>query len=264
MTGPSRRQALRWLGGAAALLAACTGRSTSGPTATGRTSTAVPTAAEAPDPSPTATPTPDTTATPRAVVPMVCRDAWGARAPSGPMVPHTIRQLTVHHSAAAATDTTQGPAHLRGYQAFHMDDRGWGDIAYHVGVDRAGVVYRLRDWDVVGDTGTDYDPTGHFLLLLDGNFDDHDVTEAQLDAAASVLAWAAEHFGVALDTVSGHRDHASTACPGDALYARLDDLRGRAGALAAAGSVRLVDRCGPAAAAAVAELEAGGLPDLLV
>jgi len=198
------------------------------------------------------------------VVPMVCRDAWGARPPNRDAPPHTIGQLTVHHSAAAATDITQGPGHLRGYQAFHMDDRGWPDIAYHVAVDRAGVVYRLRDWDTVGDTGTDYDPSGHFLLLLDGNFDAHDVTEEQLAAAAEVLAWASGHFGVGLDTVSGHRDHASTACPGDALYARLDELRSRALEVAAAGPVELADVCGDRAAEAVAQLEQGGVPDLLV
>lgn len=264
MTAPSRRRALRWLGGAgAALLAACSGAPATRPSSS-PTSGSGPTPPTPPDPAPTATTAPATTAPATATtVPIVCRDAWGARPPSTAMVPHTIRQLTVHHSAAAATDTTQGPAHLRGYQAFHMDDRGWADVAYHVGVDRAGVVYRLRDWGVVGDTGTDYDPTGHFLLLLDGNFDAHDVTEEQLEAAARVLAWASQHFDVALDTVSGHRDHASTACPGDALYARLDDLRRRAVDVAT-GPVELAERCGPEAAAAVAELEGGGLPDLLV
>lgn len=262
----SRRDVLRWLGAAAAgTLAACTSGpspTTPSPTPTRtRTPTSTPSSTTAQSPSTSASPSPAPTP---AAQPIVCRDAWGARPPAGTAPAHTIRRLTVHHSAGAATDTTQGPAHLRGYQAFHVDDRGWPDIAYHVGVDRAGVVYRLRDWDTAGDTGTDYDPTGHFLLLLDGNFDAHDPSEAQLTAAARVLAWASGHFAVGLDTVSGHRDHASTACPGDALYARLDDLRARAEALTADGGVELVEVCGDEAAAAVATLESGTVPDLLV
>lgn len=189
---------------------------------------------------------------------MVCRDAWGARAPvEDALQGHTVRQLTVHHSAAAATDPTQGPGHLRGYQAFHMDDRGWPDVAYHVAVDRAGVVYELRDWATAGDTGTNYDPAGHFLLLLDGNFDEHDVSEPQLATAAHVLAWASDHFAVGLDTVSGHRDHADTACPGDALYARMGDLVDAAATLRDGGPVELARRCGPEAAAAVHAVEQG-------
>lgn len=197
------------------------------------------------------------------VVTLVCRDAWGARPAAGTARPHTIRRLTVHHSARPATDDAQGPAHLRDYQAFHMDDRGWSDIAYHVAVDRAGVAYRLRDWDTVGDTGTSYDPAGHFLLLLDGNFDAHAVPEPQLRTAAHVLAWAAGHFDVGLETISGHRDHAVTACPGDALYARLDELRESAVAVRTGRGVVLDPRCGPEVADAVARLEAGEGADLL-
>lgn len=256
---------MRWLGGGvAALLAACTGRPASAPSPTGAGTPATPTPTTTGPASSTPSDPAATTSAAVTTVPIVCRDAWGARPPAGDAPSHSIRQLTVHHSAAAATDTTQGPGHLRGYQAFHVDDRGWPDIAYHVAVDRAGVVYRLRDWDTVGDTGTDYDPAGHFLLLLDGNFDAHDVTKEQLEAAARVLAWAAAHFDVGLETVSGHRDHASTACPGDALYARLDELRARAVDVAAGGPVELDEVCGPRAEEAVAELERGGLPDLLV
>jgi hypothetical protein len=33
---------------------------------------------------------------------------------------------------------------LRGWQAYHMDDRGWSDIAYQVAVDQAGRAWTLR------------------------------------------------------------------------------------------------------------------------
>lgn len=196
-------------------------------------------------------------------VDLLCRDAWQARAAGDGMASHTIRQLTVHHPAASATTRSQGPAHFRSYQAHHQDNLAWADIAYHVGIDRTGHVFMLREWDHVGDTGTDYDPATHFLVLVDGHFDEHDPSPAQLESLARVLAWASGHFGVGLDTVAGHRDYASTSCPGEALHARLPAVVERSEALAAVG-VQLREVCGDEADAVVAAIEAGTAPDAVM
>ncbi len=215
---------------------------------------------ELPDAPSTAETTPEAVAAAPVTVDLLCRDAWRARPANDGMTAHSVTQITIHHPAAAATTRTQGPGHFRSYQAFHQDDRGWADIAYHVGIDRTGHVFMLRPWDRAGDTGTEYDPATHFLVLVDGNFDEHDPSPAQLESAARVVAWASGHFGVGLDTVAGHRDHASTSCPGDALYARLPDLVARAGALAEIG-VDLREVCGDDATAIVAAIEDGTAAD---
>ena len=144
------------------------------------------------------------------------RSAWGAK-PADPsqMRTHTISTMTVHH--AGDQTTTTGPERFRAWQDLHQG-RGWGDLAYHyiIGVD--GTIYEGRAVDYAGDTGTNYDPTGHFLVVVEGNFE-HDVpTQAQLDSLVQVLAWASTAFDVAPATISGHRDHATTACPGGNLY----------------------------------------------
>jgi hypothetical protein len=41
------------------------------------------------------------------------------------------------------------------------------------------------------------------------------------------MAWMVGVFGVGIDTIGGHRDHASTTCPGQAVYAGLDELERR-------------------------------------
>jgi hypothetical protein len=147
---------------------------------------------------------------------VVLREDWGAAlANESLMAPHTIDTLTVHH--AGDQTTTTGPERYRSWQAFHMS-RGWGDVAYHyiIGVD--GTVYEARDTAYAGDTGTNYDPSGHFLVVVEGNFD-HDVpTERQLESLVNVLAWASVEFNVSPATIGGHRDHASTSCPGGNLY----------------------------------------------
>lgn len=167
--------------------------------------------------------------------------------------------MTLHHTAAVLGDNSNAPARLRQHQQYHQDGQGWIDIAYHVGIDRNGNVYELRDWNLAGDTATEYDPAGHFLVLCEGDFDQEPVSEAQLDSAARVFAWAAGKFQIGSETLRGHGDHAATACPGANLEAHLasGELKRRVDAYLAAGRVELIEVCGPEADAVVADIEAG-------
>lgn len=145
------------------------------------------------------------------------REDWGARPPeTSRMVPHTVEQLTIHH--AGTQSGTTGPAQFRGWQNWHMDGQGWPDIAYHLIVGIDGTVYEGRDPVYRGDTGTSYDTTGHFLVVVEGNFDVEEPTDAQIESLTRILAWAAQEYGVSPETIAGHRDYAATTCPGDHLY----------------------------------------------
>ncbi|WP_331458579.1 N-acetylmuramoyl-L-alanine amidase [Mycobacterium nebraskense] len=190
---------------------------------------------------------------------LLCRDAWGARPARSGGKRHTITRMTLHHEAVVLGDNRNAPGHLRQDQRYHQDQHGWIDIAYHVGVDRNGNVYELRSTEIAGDTATDYDTTGHFLVLCEGDFDQEPVSEAQLQGAARAFAWAAQNFRIATTTLAGHRDLAQTSCPGGNLYAHLSsgDLKRRIDDLLAAGGVDLQRFCGSDAAAQVAAIEAG-------
>ena len=190
---------------------------------------------------------------------LLCREAWGARPPRAGGTPHTIKRMTIHHTAVVLGDNRNSPARLRQHQRYHQDDHGWIDIAYHVGVDRNGNIFELRTTDLAGDTATPYDTTGHFLVVCEGDFDQEQVTEEQLHGSALAFAWAAQTFNVTPDTLAGHRDFASTSCPGASLYSHLSsgDLKHRIDDLLAIGKVDLHRVCGDDAAATVAAIEAG-------
>jgi hypothetical protein len=190
---------------------------------------------------------------------LLCRESWGAQSARPGGRRHTITRMTLHHEAVVLGDNRNAPGRLRQDQRYHQDQLGWIDIAYHVGVDRNGNIYELRSTEIAGDTATNYDTTGHFLVLCEGDFDQEVVSEAQLHGAALAFAWAAQNFRVATSTLAGHRDLAQTSCPGANLYARLasGDLKRRTDDLLAAGGVDLQRFCGPDAAARVAAIEAG-------
>ncbi len=239
--------------------------STSATTTTAPPTTTTPPATAATPPTTTTTSssstttTTTTTAAPGATtVEVIGRQAWGAAAPRGRLPAHDIERITVHHTAGFLPDNTLAPRRLRSYQSFHQDS-GFVDLAYHLLIDGNGNVYEARDPAIPGETFTDYDPTGHFLPVLDGNFDEQPVPAAQLDALVDVLAWAVAAYGVGVDTIAGHRDYAATACPGAALYPLIAD-----GTLArlveervAGGGASLVVLPPEAGAARVAAIESG-------
>lgn len=167
---------------------------------------------------------------------VVAREDWGAAPPQGEFTTHQIEQITIHH--AGDLSGTTGPAQFRGWQAWHHH-LGWPDLAYHFIVGRDGKVYEGRPYRAVGDTATTYDPTGHFLIVVEGNFDESEPTAGQLEALAQMVAWASMQFDI--PTISGHRDHAATTCPGDHLYAMIHDgtVLARAEAIVAAGGLTL-------------------------
>lgn len=191
---------------------------------------------------------------------VLCRDAWGAGPPRPGGTPNTPTRMTIHHTEVVLGDNANAPARLRQHQRYHQDTHGWIDIAYHYSVDRHGNIYQLRSPDLVGDTATSYDPTGHFLVVCEGDFDKEEVSEDQINGTALVFAWAAQQFGIPISTLEGHRDLASTTtCPGASLYEHVTsgDLQSRADSILAAGPVDLPTICGPEAAEIVTAIEAG-------
>jgi N-acetylmuramoyl-L-alanine amidase len=79
------------------------------------------------------------------------RSAWRARPPNGGPGNLTVSRVQGAVIHWPGTGTTTGihsqaavASALRGWQNFHMDDRGWSDIAYQVAVDQAGRAWTLR------------------------------------------------------------------------------------------------------------------------
>ena len=149
-------------------------------------------------------------------LPIQPRSAWGAAPPRAGMRAHTIERVTVHHTGSPAWyGIPSVPAYLRQIHAFHTGpERGWPDIAYHLLVDLDGVIWEGRSLEVAGDTATSYDPAGHALIAVLGDYDAQSPNEAQVEAVRETVRWLLEVYALDRSVVGAHRDYAATACPG--------------------------------------------------
>ncbi len=206
----------------------------------------------------TTTTTTTTTDPPAAAIQVICKEAWGAQPVAGGFREHQIDQITVHHTAVLLEDNQDAPTRARQHQAYHQS-LGWPDLAYHYLIDARGNVYEGRPVTAVGDTATDYDPTGHLLICCEGHFAEQPLPAAQYATLVGMLAWGATEYGVDPMAIRGHRDLAGTTCPGDALYAPIEDgtLFTDVAEFLRAAPVQLEVICGGEAAARIAAIEAG-------
>lgn len=191
-----------------------------------------------------------------AALTVLCRDAWGAAPAGEPMAAHQISRVMVHHTATALEDAREAPSRMRSHQSYHQR-QGFRDIAYHLVVDVAGNVYEGRDPSQPGETFTDYDPTGWFLVTCEGNFDGQALSDAQFEGLAVATAWSLDAFALTADSVRAHRDVAQTSCPGGAIYARFTDGSLLARVSELTGQVARTDLCGEEGRSRVAAIEAG-------
>jgi len=162
------------------------------------------------------------------------REEWGANPPVAVMKRHEPTRITIHHTATLQKPDRGLKDKLKALQEFSQKEGklgngkpkpAWPDVPYHFYIDCHGGVAEGRDINCVGDTNTEYDPTGHVLVVLEGNFEEEQIPAAQWDALKQVVADLAKRYRVAAADVQGHQDYAKTQCPGKGLQARLGELR---------------------------------------
>ena len=151
--------------------------------------------------------------------------AWGGSPADAALARrHTITHITLHHQGEPFKPGTDPRAYLRRLQAWSRDTRHWLDIPYHYIIDLDGRIYAGRDIAYAGDTNTEYDPKGHALIEVVGNFEEVEPNQAQLDAVVRLMAMLANKYDVPLDRIASHRDYSGqTVCPGANLYRYVQD-----------------------------------------
>ena len=150
---------------------------------------------------------------------------WGATPANEALARrHAISHITLHHQGMAFPRGKDPRQYLRDLQSWSRKSKQWIDVPYHYVIDLDGFVYEGRDIRFAGDTNTAYDPAGHALIEVVGNFEEIEPNPAQLAAVADLMALLVRRYGVPVENIRGHRDVApGTECPGKNLYRYLEN-----------------------------------------
>lgn len=149
------------------------------------------------------------------------REQWGWKPGDGKDRPHEIERITIHHGGLDFADDRDPVEHVQALQSWGRAEKGWIDIPYHFMIDRQGRIYETRPIHLAGDTNTEYDPSGHALVEVMGNYQNQALGERQFEALAGITAFLARTYEVPIGNIGGHRDYADTDCPGDDIYRHL-------------------------------------------
>lgn len=164
----------------------------------------------------------------------VPRAEWGARPSVGEMKTHTLNRITIHHTAEPQRPARSTAEKLQALQRFSQGGGTlgngrpklpWADVPYHLYVAVDGTVAEGRPIQFVGSSNTPYDPTGHLLVVVEGNFEVEELSAAQRRSLDLLIPSLARRYKIPADSIATHRDYAETLCPGRALYAEIPRFR---------------------------------------
>lgn len=167
---------------------------------------------------------------------------WGAKKPDQTIevVNNRPTKILIHHTAGEnSTDYSKAHAFVvaRNIQDLHMAHDGthdWGDSGQHFTVSRGGYVLEGRHGSVAHVKGRKSFIKGIHArsanaysigIENEGLYTNALPPKAQWDALVGLVAWLCWSYGLKADAIDGHRDHVQTACPGDAFYNKLSQLR---------------------------------------
>ena len=172
---------------------------------------------------------------------------------------HPTSKIILHHTAGRNADPNPA-ATVRAIYRYHAIDRKWGDIGYNFLIDAQGRIYKGRYSGPVGtrnqDSLTGEDPAGSGVrsrqagghpgtvgISVLGTYTTVAVPAAARASLVDQVAWEAERhaldplgssvytdpsepsFSISVANISGHRDWASTECPGGVFYRNLAAIR---------------------------------------
>jgi N-acetyl-anhydromuramyl-L-alanine amidase AmpD len=169
---------------------------------------------------------------------IIARKDWNAKEPVGQGKEHQISFITIHHTATLQKKDVSIEKKMQNLQSFSQREDKlasgklkpvWFDIPYHYYIAVDGKIAEGREIKFAGDTNTEYDPTGHALVVLEGSFDTEKVTDEQQKSLQKIVAWLADEYKISADKIKGHNDYAKTGCPGKNLKDLFPMLRGMVG-----------------------------------
>ncbi len=192
---------------------------------------------------------------------VISRAQWGADESircKTPTYDDFIGGATVHHTAGSNDySRTESAEIVRAIYAYHAQTLGWCDVGYNVLVDQYGQIFEGRagglDKAVQGAHAGGFNENTVGIAMM-GDYSSVTPSQETLDSVGEFLGWRLGQAGldpqgqtsmvsegtdftfigqgqsVDLPVIFAHRDVGNTACPGDAGYAKMSEIRSIAAA----------------------------------
>ena len=147
---------------------------------------------------------------------VVSRSQWGSRKARYRNTGNLNERSTIHWNGPKVPVTSHDKCAglIRGIQNYHMDGRGWSDIAYNFVVCQHGVIFEGRGLNVrnAGQGTNRGNAVSHAIMCLSG--EGNSFPAKQKAGVRECVRYIADHTD-APDAAMPHSDWHSTACPGD-------------------------------------------------
>lgn len=132
--------------------------------------------------------------------------------------------IVIHHTGGTDID-----ASAEQIDEWHKN-QDWVGIGYHAVIRKNGTIERGRPEWAVGSHA--YGENWHTLgIHLSGAMDTVQPTKAQIESCAHLVAYYCEKYNIPIDRehIVGHREvNDDTSCPGENLYAKMDEIVSKA------------------------------------
>ncbi|PNH21086.1 peptidoglycan recognition family protein [Megasphaera hutchinsoni] len=130
------------------------------------------------------------------------------------------KRIIMHHVGGTNREAKAEEIHQ-----WHLQN-GWAGIGYHFIIHKDGSIEQGRPIEMIGAHCYRYNSDSVGICSI-GNFQEYYPTDMQLETAGKLIAYVCSLYDIVpgKDTIFGHRDLNTTECPGDHLYAQLDNLR---------------------------------------
>jgi hypothetical protein len=157
-------------------------------------------------------------------LPVVKRADWGWVPIDTTFKTQTIKYITIHHGGVIFKNDEDPVEDIRNLQSWSRKEKHWIDIPYHFMISPDGRIFETRPINIPGDTNTEYDPTGHALVEVMGNFEVQQFGPKQYESMIKLIKFLQKRFDVPVNRVKTHRDYSNmTVCPGKNVYKLFTD-----------------------------------------
>ncbi|NDK09711.1 N-acetylmuramoyl-L-alanine amidase [Candidatus Gracilibacteria bacterium] len=159
-----------------------------------------------------------------------------------------INAIVVHHTADEYSSSAEG---IKNIYRYHSISNAWGDVGYNFVIGYDGEIYEgKKGGDYVSGAHSKWNNYSTLGIAVMGNYEKKEINSSQYESLEKLIKYLAYKYGIDFSkkyyynmacsgaacstfpletkqdfTLVGHRDTGHTSCPGDMLYAQVDEMR---------------------------------------